>query len=95
MQTICAFANEPGLGGGFLLLGEEQLEWLQQFSHLELTDEEAKALILAKETGAVDNAALRAITSLDTLAVSQLLRKLTVQLKLLKKVEQVQQHIIV
>lgn len=21
MQTICAFANEPGLGGGWLLLG--------------------------------------------------------------------------
>ncbi|WP_230425686.1 AlbA family DNA-binding domain-containing protein [Spartinivicinus ruber] len=21
MQTVCAFANEPGLGGGFLLLG--------------------------------------------------------------------------
>ena len=21
MQTICAFANEPGLGGGYLLLG--------------------------------------------------------------------------
>ncbi len=21
METICAFANEPGLGGGYLLLG--------------------------------------------------------------------------
>lgn len=21
MQTVCAFANEPGLGGGYLLLG--------------------------------------------------------------------------
>ena len=21
LQTICAFANEPGLGGGYLLLG--------------------------------------------------------------------------
>ncbi|WP_256352221.1 ATP-binding protein [Pseudomonas gingeri] len=33
------------------LLGEEQLRWLQQFSHLQLTGDEAKALILAAETG--------------------------------------------
>lgn len=24
METVCAFANEPGLGGGTLLLGEER-----------------------------------------------------------------------
>lgn len=47
------------------LLGEEQLRWLQQFSHLHLSDNEAKALILAAETGAVDNAALRAISGLE------------------------------
>ncbi|MGY2237624.1 ATP-binding protein [Pseudomonas gingeri] len=58
------------------LLGEEQLHWLQQFSHLHLTDDEAKALILAAETGAVDNAALRDISGLDTLAASQILRRL-------------------
>ena len=67
------------------LLGEEQLTWLQQFSHLKLSDHEAKALILAKETGAVDNAALRSITGMDTLAVSQVLRKLHHQLNLLIK----------
>jgi ATP-dependent DNA helicase RecG len=58
------------------LLGEEQLRWLHQFSHLHLTDDEAKALILAAETGAVDNAALRAVSGLDTLAASQTLRRL-------------------
>ena len=58
------------------LLGEEQLNWLQQFAELHLTDNEAKALLLAKETGAVDNAGLRAISGLDTLSASQLLRKL-------------------
>jgi len=26
MQTICAFANEPGLGGGYLLLGVDEPE---------------------------------------------------------------------
>ena len=58
------------------LLGEEQLRWLQQFNHLHLTGDEAKALILAAETGAVDNAALRDISGLDTLAASQVLRRL-------------------
>jgi ATP-dependent DNA helicase RecG len=58
------------------LLGEEQLAWLTQFKSLQLTPDEAKALILAKETGAVDNAALRAISDLDTLEASNVLGKL-------------------
>ncbi len=65
------------------LLGEEQLVWLQQFKHLALSDNEAKALILAKETGVVDNAGLRAVTGLDTLSASQVLRKLNHQRQLL------------
>ena len=67
------------------LLGEEQLNWLQQFTALNLTDNEAKALLLAKETGAVDNAGLRAISGLDTLSASQLLRKLHHQHHLLEQ----------
>jgi ATP-dependent DNA helicase RecG len=65
------------------LLGEEQLAWLRQFRHLALSDAEAKALILAKETGAVDNAALRSVTGLDTLAASQILSRLHHQRQLL------------
>jgi ATP-dependent DNA helicase RecG len=64
-------------------LGEEQLAWLRQFRHLALSDAEAKALILAKETGAVDNAALRSVTGLDTLAASQILSRLHHQRQLL------------
>jgi ATP-dependent DNA helicase RecG len=67
------------------LLGEEQLSWLQQFNHLHLTGDEAKALILAGETGAVDNAALRAVSGLDTLAASQTLGRLHHQRRLLVK----------
>jgi len=65
------------------LLDTEQLAWLQQFSHLGLSDDEAKALIMAREIGAVDNAALRAVTDLDTLSASQVLRKLHHQRELL------------
>lgn len=67
------------------LLGEQQLRWLQQFSHLHLSADEAKALLLAAETGAVDNAALRAISDLDTLAASQILGRLHHQRGLLVK----------
>jgi len=65
--------------------GEEQLNWLTQFSHLHLTDNEAKALLLAKETGAVDNAGLRAISGLDTLSASQILGKLHHQYHVLEQ----------
>ncbi len=44
-----------------------------------------KALILVKETGAIDNAALRSITGLDTLAASKVLGHLCQQHKLIKK----------
>lgn len=67
------------------LMGEEQLAWLKQFAHFTLNNDEAKALILAKETGAVDNAGLRAITGLDTLAASQVLGRLHHQYQLLVK----------
>jgi ATP-dependent DNA helicase RecG len=52
---------------------------------LELDDNEAKALVLVKEMGAIDNAALRAVTGLETLAASALLRRLGKQLGLLEK----------
>lgn len=52
LETVCAFANEPGLGGGYLLLG------------------------LARELGAIDNAAYRSINRTDTLSASSHLRRL-------------------
>lgn len=56
-----------------------------QFTNFALNNDEAKALILAKETGAVDNAGLRTITGLDTLAASQVLGRLHHQYQLLVK----------
>lgn len=53
------------------LMDAELLDWLQQFVPLKLSGDEAKALILAKETGAVDNAAVHAVTGLDTLSASR------------------------
>ncbi|GGW69272.1 ATP-binding protein [Vreelandella hamiltonii] len=67
------------------LLGEDQLAWLRQFKDLQLTNDEARALILAKETGAVDNAGLRAVTGLDTLSASQVLGRLHHQYGVLVK----------
>ena len=30
METVCAFANEPGLGGGYLLLGVVRVKRLRR-----------------------------------------------------------------
>ena len=67
------------------LLGEEQLNWLTQFSHLHLTDDEAKALLLTREIGAIDNAGLRAISGLDMLSASQILSRLHHQYHLIEQ----------
>ncbi|MGR7921565.1 ATP-binding protein [Zobellella denitrificans] len=67
------------------LLGEAQLTWLQQFTSLKLSGEEAKALILAKETGAVDVVALHDITGLSEQDARQLLRRLVRQAVLIEK----------
>lgn len=58
------------------LMREEQLEWLKLFSEYNLSDNEAVALVLARETGFVDNSGLREISGLDTSAASKLLGKL-------------------
>lgn len=67
------------------LMNEEQLLWLQQFKQFNLSNDEAKALVLVKEIGAIDNAALRAISNLDTLSASQVLSRLWQQCYLLEK----------
>ena len=67
------------------LMNEEQLLWLKQFKDLNLSSDEAKALVLIREIGAIDNAALRAITDLDTLAASKVLGRLWQQYYLIDK----------
>ncbi|CZP19598.1 RNA-binding domain-containing protein [Legionella pneumophila] len=67
------------------LMSEEHLTWLQQWRHLNLSDDEAKALIFVLEMEAIDNAALRTITDLGTLEASQLLGKLWQKYHLLEK----------
>lgn len=61
------------------------LNGLQQWRHLNLSDDEAKALIFVLEMEAIDNAALRTITDLDTLEASQLLGKLWQKYHLIEK----------
>lgn len=67
------------------LMSEEHLTWLQQWRHLNLNDDEAKALIFVLEMEAIDNAALRTITDLSTLEASQLLGKLWQKYHLIDK----------
>lgn len=57
-------------------LGAEDIAWLARFRDLHLSDEEAKALIVVREAGAIDNATYRDLSKVDTLAASQALRRL-------------------
>lgn len=57
-------------------LGPEDLAWLGRFKALQLTEAEARALVVTREVGAMDNATWREINKVDTLAASHGLKKL-------------------
>jgi ATP-dependent DNA helicase RecG len=57
-------------------LTEEDYAWIKNFAGENFTGDEAKVLMYARETGAVDNTACRDFTGLDTLQASSLLRRL-------------------
>lgn len=57
-------------------LGSEDLAWLAGLRYLQLTSDDAKALVFVKEAGAIDNAAYRELTGLDTLSASRALARL-------------------
>src|SRR5690606_660373 len=56
-------------------LGEEDLQWLSRFRDLHLSDDEARALVMVREAGAIDNATYRDLNKVDTLAASAALRR--------------------
>jgi ATP-dependent DNA helicase RecG len=58
------------------LLTEDDYAWLKGLAGDSMTADEAKALIYARETGAVDNTACRDFSGLDTLQASNVLRRL-------------------
>jgi ATP-dependent DNA helicase RecG len=57
-------------------LGADDVAWLAQFKDAQLSSDEAKALIVVREAGAIDNANFRALTKVDTLTASAALRRL-------------------
>jgi ATP-dependent DNA helicase RecG len=57
-------------------MDRDDLAWLEQFHSLVLSTEEQKALVYARKTGQVDNAAFRSLNRTDTLAASRALTHL-------------------
>ncbi|TVQ35105.1 MAG: transcriptional regulator [Wenzhouxiangella sp.] len=57
-------------------LNEEDIRWLARFKDLHLTEEETRALVVAREAGAIDNATYRNLNKVDALNASAALRKL-------------------
>jgi len=57
-------------------LASEDLDWLGQFKHLNLSEAQVRGLIHAREAGRIDNETYRDINGVETLAASQDLRQL-------------------
>ncbi len=57
-------------------LGEDDIKWLSRFKEHHLNDNDAKALIVVREAGAIDNATYRELGKVDTLTASSALRRL-------------------
>ncbi|MFZ5496483.1 MAG: ATP-binding protein [Verrucomicrobiota bacterium] len=57
-------------------LTPEDWAWLRQFQEVELSDEEARALVFVREAGAITNAAYRNLNRVDVLNASVHLRRL-------------------
>jgi len=58
------------------LFNQRDVEWLASFKEYNLTDEEARTLIIVREKGAISNAEYRTIHAVDTLTASSHLRRL-------------------
>ncbi|MEW6249752.1 MAG: ATP-binding protein [Planctomycetota bacterium] len=58
------------------LLGPADWQWLSQFRDCGLDDDDARALIVLRELGAIDNAVYRSVNHVDTLTASGRLRRL-------------------
>ena len=58
------------------LLSEEDVVWLEQLKDCGLNDDEARALVTVRETGAITNERYRSLSGLDTLAASKRLQRL-------------------
>ena len=57
-------------------LGEDDIHWLSQFKELHLSEEDARALVMTREIGAINNASYRNLNKVDTLAASAALGRL-------------------
>ena len=58
------------------LLGPDDVAWLKALSAEPLSDEEARAMLFVRESGAIDNTVYREINRADTLNASTHLRRL-------------------
>jgi ATP-dependent DNA helicase RecG len=58
------------------LFDKRDIEWLRSFKEHNLTDEQARTLIVVREKGSISNAEYRTINGVDTLAASSHLRRL-------------------
>ena len=58
------------------LFSPDDIDWLARFREFNLDDDEARALVVVREIGAIDNSVYRSLNRVDTLMASAHLRRL-------------------
>lgn len=80
METVCAFSNEPGLGGGYILLGVERLEstLFPEYTVTGIQDADKLQLDLATQCASVFNQAIRPLVEIEKFNDEKLVMKIWV-----------------
>lgn len=58
------------------LLSDEDIRWLARFKDCNLSNDDARALVMVREVGTIDNSTYRSLNHVDTLTASKRLQKL-------------------
>lgn len=81
METICAFSNEPGLGGGLIVLGvaKDETSLFQNYYIEGITNPDKLQLDIASQTAIVFNQPVRPDIEIEKLASGKLVLKMFVK----------------
>ena len=81
METICAFSNEPGLGGGLIVLGvvKDETSLFQNYFVEGITNPDKLQLDIASQTATLFNQPVRPDIEIEKLANGKLILKMFVK----------------
>jgi ATP-dependent DNA helicase RecG len=81
METVCSFCNEPGLGGGYILLGVERDEstLFPEYTVTGISDPDKLQLDLSTQSASMFNLPVRPIVEVEKLPNGKLVMKVYIE----------------